>query len=333
MAWKNTKQRSLADALATEHKALTELDDVHDLIDWDRIESMLSCIHANKKGEQAWPPLVMFKAMLLQSWYNLSDPHLEKQLARDLLFRRFVGLSVADSVPDHSTLWRFRNNPMVENLQGALLKEINDQLAEKSLYIKAGTISIVDASVIEAQRNRPNKDKNGNNTQDAEAAYNVKIASSGKQKTTYGFKAHVNVDEDGFVKAMEFTAGNVHDSQVFTELLSGDEETVFADSAYASHKTNDWLAENHIENGVLERAYRNKKLTVKQKQRNKLLSRTRFIVERFFGVAKLHYGMSKARYVGLMRNKMRVAIICMAHNIKRGVSLQLEIERAQESYV
>ncbi len=333
MAWKNTKQRSLADALATEHKALTELDDVHDLIDWDRIESMLSCIHANKKGEQAWPPLVMFKAMLLQSWYNLSDPHLEKQLARDLLFRRFVGLSVADSVPDHSTLWRFRNNPMVENLQGALLKEINDQLAEKSLYIKAGTISIVDASVIEAQRNRPNKDKSGNNTQDAEAAYNVKIASSGKQKTTYGFKAHVNVDEDGFVKAMEFTAGNVHDSQVFTELLSGDEETVFADSAYASHKTNDWLAENHIENGVLERAYRNKKLTVKQKQRNKLLSRTRFIVERFFGVAKLHYGMSKARYVGLMRNKMRVAIICMAHNIKRGVSLQLEIERAQESYV
>lgn len=333
MAWKNTKQRSLADALATEHKALTELDDVHDLIDWDRIESMLSCIHANKKGEQAWPPLVMFKAMLLQSWYNLSDPHLEKQLARDLLFRRFVGLSVADSVPDHSTLWRFRNNPMVENLQGALLKEINDQLAEKSLYIKAGTISIVDASVIEAQRNRPNKDKNGNNTQDAEAAYNVKIASSGKQKTTYGFKAHVNVDEDGFVKAMEFTAGNVHDSQVFTELLSGDEEAVFADSAYASHKTNDWLAENHIENGVLERAYRNKKLTVKQKQRNKLLSRTRFIVERFFGVAKLHYGMSKARYVGLMRNKMRVAIICMAHNIKRGVSLQLEIERAQESYV
>jgi transposase, IS5 family len=332
MAWKNTKQRSLADALATEHKALTELDDVHDLIDWNRIEGMLSCIHANKKGEHAWPPLIMFKAMLLQSWYNLSDPQLEKQLARDLLFRRFVGLSLADSVPDHSTLWRFRNNPTVESLQGAILIDINDQLAEKSLYIKAGTISIVDASVIEAQRNRPRKDKNGNNTQDSEAAYNVKIAADGKQKTTYGFKAHVNVDEDGFVKAMAFTAGNVHDSQVFTELLRGDEATVLADSAYASKKTNEWLAEKDIENGVLERAYRNKKLTDKQKQRNKILSRTRYIVERFFGIAKLHYGMAKARYLGLARNKMRVAIMCMAYNMKRGVSLQLEIQRAQESY-
>jgi IS5 family transposase len=332
MAWKNTKQLSLADALASEHSALKVLDEVHDLIDWERIEGMLSCIHANKKGEQAWPPLLMFKAMLLQSWYNLSDPKLEEQLARDLLFRRFVGLGLADSVPDHSTLWRFRNHPNMEKLQDALLKEINDQLAGKSLYVKSGAISIVDASVIQAQRNRPNKDKNGNNTQDPEAGYNVKIGSDGKPKTTYGFKAHVNVDEDGFVQAMEFTAGNVHDSQVFTELLSGAEAKVFADSAYASEKTNAWLSEKNIDNGVLERAYRNKKLTDEQKQRNKMLSRTRYIIERFFGIAKLHYGMTKARYVGLARNKMRVAMICMAQNIKRGVSLQREIDRTQESY-
>lgn len=333
MSWKNIKQTSLADALATQHSALKELDDVHALIDWNRIEYLLADVHANKKGEQAWPPLMMFKAMLLQSWYNLSDPQLEKQLARDLLFRRFVGLSLADTVPDHSTLWRFRNNPKIVALQDKLLQSINEQLAEKSLFIKEGTISIVDASVIKAQRNRPNKDKNGNNTQDPEAAYNVKAGSDGKVTTTYGFKAHVNVDEDGFVKTMEMTAGNVHDSQVFTELLSGDEEAVYADSAYASGKTDEWLKENKIENGVLERAYRNKPLTDKQKQRNKLLSRTRYIVERFFGIAKLHYGMAKARYLGLARNKMRVAIICMANNIKRGANLQREIDQLQESYV
>ncbi len=91
MSWKNTKQRSLADALATEHKALKELDDVQNLVDWSRIEDLLSSVHNHKKGEKAWPPLLMFKAMLLQSWYNLSDPQLEKQLARDLLFRRFIG--------------------------------------------------------------------------------------------------------------------------------------------------------------------------------------------------------------------------------------------------
>jgi len=332
MVWKNTEQRSLADALANNHEALTELDDVHALIDWARIEKLLSGIHSKKKGEKAWPPLLMFKALLLQSWYALSDPQLEKQLARDLLFRRFVGLSLAASVPDHSTLWRFRNHPEVERLHKIILAEINQQLAEKSLYIKQGEISIIDASVIEAQRNRPNKDKDGHNTQDPEAAYNVKAASNGQQKTTYGYKAHLNVEEDGFVKAVEFTAGNVHDSQVFTPLLSGDEEKVFADSAYASAQTTEWLAGHEIENGVLDRAYRNKPLTAEQKQRNRGLSRIRCVVERVFGVMKLHYGMGKARYLGLARNKMRVAFMCMAYNIKRGVSLQREIENLQESY-
>lgn len=332
MAWKNTEQRSLADALASHHKALTELDDVHALIDWARIEKLLSGIHTKKKGEHAWPPLLMFKALLLQSWYGLSDPQLEKQLARDLLFRRFAGLSVSASVPDHSTLWRFRNHPEVKRLQAVILTEINQQLADKSLYIKQGEISIIDASVIEAQRHRPNRDKNGDNTQDSEAAYNVKAASNGRQKTTYGYKAHVNVDEDGFVKAMEFTAGNVHDSQVFTPLLSGGEQAVYADSAYASAKTTEWLAQHEIDNGVLDRAYRNKPLTPKQKQRNRGLSRIRCIVERVFGVMKLHYGMGKARYLGLERNKMRMAIVCMAYNIKRGASVQRDIENWQESY-
>ena len=117
MAWKNLAQRSLADSLAIEHKAITELDDAHNLIEWSRIETLLAGIHNKKRGELAWPPLMMFKALLLQSWYGLSDPQLEKQIARDLLFRRFVGLSLADTVPDHSTLWRFRNKLDKENLR------------------------------------------------------------------------------------------------------------------------------------------------------------------------------------------------------------------------
>ena len=104
MAWKNLKQRSLAEASLVEHRALQELDSLNAMIDWDQLESLLSGIHAKKKGEKAWPPLMMFKALLLQSWYGLSDPGLEKQLARDLLFRRFIELDIAEAVPDHSTL-------------------------------------------------------------------------------------------------------------------------------------------------------------------------------------------------------------------------------------
>lgn len=81
------KQRSLANAMMIEHNALKELDSVHELINWSRLERILQGIHTSAKGERSWLPWFMFKALLLQSWYKLSDPALEKQFARDLLFR------------------------------------------------------------------------------------------------------------------------------------------------------------------------------------------------------------------------------------------------------
>jgi IS5 family transposase len=147
---------------------------------------------------------MMFKALLLQSGYKLSNPALEKQLARDLLFRRFVGLGVMASIPDNSTFWRFRQQLEKHALMEPLLKEINDQFIEQGLfYIKSGSVSIVDASVIEAKQCRLNKTKNGGSTQDPDADWNVKAGSDGKRKSTYGFKAHLNVDEDGLIKATD----------------------------------------------------------------------------------------------------------------------------------
>ena len=74
MAWKNLQQTTLVDVMLIEHEALKELDDVHELINWSRIESLLTGLHSSPLGEKAWPPLMMFKALLLQSWYALSDP-------------------------------------------------------------------------------------------------------------------------------------------------------------------------------------------------------------------------------------------------------------------
>ena len=322
MAWKQLKQRSLADAMLIEHEALKELDELNELIDWSRIEQHLAHLHAKTKGEKAWPPLIMFKALLLQSWYDLSDPQLEKQLARDLLFRRFTNLDISESVPDHSSFWRFRQRLEQEALMEKLLIEINQQLSEQGLYIRAGEVSIVDASVIEAKQSRPNKRKDGSSTQDPEADWNVKAGSDGKRKSTYGFKAHVNVDEDGFIKATDFSSGSLHDSNCFTGLLSGDESAVYADSAYQSQAHNDWLSEHGIENRLIKRAYRRRPLTEEDKQFNRLHSGVRCSVERVFGVLKQHYGMAKARYLGLARNRTRFELMCVAHNIKRGVSIQ-----------
>ena len=74
MAWKNLQQTTLVDAMMIEHDALKELDDVHELIDWFRVKNILSGIHASKRSEKSWPSLLMFKALLLQSWYALGDP-------------------------------------------------------------------------------------------------------------------------------------------------------------------------------------------------------------------------------------------------------------------
>ena len=331
MGWKNTPQLSLADALVITHKAVTELDEVNALIDWKALEALLAGIHRKTRGEKAWPPLILFKALLLQSWYGLSDPQLEKQLARDLLFRRFVGLSLSSEIPDHSTIWRFRNHPEVIAVQTQFLEETNRQLAEKGLLIKSGTVSIIDATVIQAQRNRPNKGVNGQNTQDPEAGYSVKNGSDGQRKTVYGFKAHVNADEDGFIKGTDYTAGNVHDSQRFQGLIQGDEAAVYADSAYASAATEIFLAERGMQSNILARAYRKKPLTEAQKIRNRFISTTRGTVERVFGILKLHYGARQARYLGVARNHMRFVLMSVAYNMKRGLSVRREMELLQES--
>ena len=171
----------------------------------------------------------------------------------------------------------------------------------------------------------------GKNTQDSEAAYNVKASSEGKQKTTYGYKAHIAVEEDGFIKACAFTAGNVHDSQCLAPLLSGTESAVYADSAYKSTKHDALLAATGTKNCILERAYRNTPLNDQQKKRNQQHSGIRSIVERVFGVLKLHYGMGQARYLGLVRNYTRFGLMCIAYNLKRGVAIQRDLSNNQES--
>ncbi len=327
MSWKNTQQNSFADSLVVDHKSLSELDDVHNIINWNEIEQTLSNLYSSIRGAPSYPPLIMFKILILQAWYGLSDEALEKQIARDLMFRRFIDLSLSENVPDHSSIWRFKQLLNTEKLLEPLLKQINNHLEQNSIIVSLGSINIIDATVIEAKQSRKRKGKDGNNTQDKEAGYNLKTAADGKRKTTYGYKMHANTDEDGFVKKMTYTPGNVHDSKEFDKLL-GSEKTkdklktcgeVYADSAYANKNNNEKLGKHN--NKVLHRAYRNTPLTDQQKQENKQRSSIRYIVERTFGLLKLHHGLAKARYLGLERNKTRVQLIAMSHNLKTGINI------------
>lgn len=139
-------------------------------------------------------------------------------------------------MPDHSTVWRLRNTLTKQGLLDTLLSEVNRQLSARGLYIKAGEVSIVDATVIEAKQSRPRKGKDGENAQDSEAGYNTKVAANGKTASTYGYKAHVNADEDGFTKAVDYTPGNEHDTHSPKKLLTYAEDQVYADLCPRGYK-------------------------------------------------------------------------------------------------
>ena len=102
-----------------------------------------------------------------------------------------------------------------------------EQLAGQGVYIKSGEVSIVDASVIAAKQSCPKQGKDRQNTQDPEASWSVEVGSDGKRKSADGYKAHDNVDKDGFIKA--------------TDLLTGEESAAYADSAYQSAVHAEWL--------------------------------------------------------------------------------------------
>jgi IS5 family transposase len=123
----------------------------------------------------------------------------------------------------------------------------------------------------------------------------------------------------------------VHDSNHFIDLLSGKKTEVYTDSGYKSKKHDNWLEDHHVDNKVIERAYRNTPLTPKQKKKNQRNSGTRCTVERVFGVLKLHYGMGQARYLGLARNSIRFGVMCLAYNLWRGANIKKSCETSHYS--
>jgi len=240
---------------------------------------------------------------------------MEARLARDLLFRRFTDFGLELKTPDHSTIWNFRQQLHQLGLLQKVLDEVNSQLERKGVMVTKGKVA-VDATVIESIRSRPKKNRKGKNTQDPEAAYNVKVGGDGKRKTTYGYKLHAKTDTEGLIRKLAYTPGNVHDSRMLPQLMDGNEREVYADSAYAGKKIASLLGNK---NRILHRPYRNKPLTERQRQENATRRKTRNVVERTFAHLKLHFGLTKARYLGLARNHAFALLTAIAYNLKRAI--------------
>jgi IS5 family transposase len=294
------------------------LERIAQAFDWSALERRLAPVSAARTGRPSYPPLCLFKALLLQQWYGLSDPALEEALCDRLSFRRFVGLAASEGSPDHSTLSRFRTALRTAGLDQALMDEIARQLDAGGLLIKAGTL--LDATLVEAQVRRPalQEGAGAKSPQDPEAAWTRKGGRS-----HFGDKAHVAVDEgSGLIRRALLTPARVNESEVADHLICGDEGAVYGDKAYENKQRRARLKAAGIKDRILHRSHKNQAgLPHWQQVRNRLIGPIRAAVERVFGTLKRHYGWRRVRYVGLAANATHLRLLVCAYNLRRAEAL------------
>ena len=261
-------QLSLADGLVEGGAGRNrQLERIAALVDWAAFARLLGEVYAAPVGRPSYGPVVLMKCLLLQQWYRLSDPGLEEALSDRLSFRRFVGLALADPVPDHSTLSRLRGELSRRGLAEPLLAEVNRQLDARGLMVKSGTL--IDASLVAADCRRPKKDEPVAQRSDRDASWNAM-----PEKPLFGYKMHLAVDQgSGLVRQALLTPGHVSDKLPFLDLVQGDEQTVYADRGYDGWWYRQELARRGIADGIMAGDYRQRRLDAAGHARNRALRR------------------------------------------------------------
>lgn len=303
-------------------------------IDWEMFRGQLINIFKIKsKGAGGRPPydyVLMFKILILQKLYNLSDKQMEYQINDRLSFMRFLDLTMGDKTPDQNTIWNFREILTNSGKMKDLFNKFDDFLRDKKIIANKG--SMVDASFVEVpiQRNsrEENKEiKNGEipdkwkinpkklSQKDTDARWTKK-----NNKSFYGYKNHAKVDiKSKIITAYNVTSANVHDSQVLESLLSEKDRNhlLYADSAYAGEPISEMLKKLGIINMIHEKGYKGKPLSDIQKIKNKNKSRVRVRVEHVFGFMQNTMDCDFNRAIGIKRNEVIIGLTNMAYNISR----------------
>src|SRR3954462_8662292 len=191
------------------------LAEIERLVDWSGFEILLNGLHASARGEAAYPPVVMFKVLLLQRWYGLSDPAMEAALSVRLSFMRFAGLSLEDRTPDHTTIWGFPGLLGREGLVERIVAEPGRQLDRAGVVLLQGTL--IDASLVTSAARRPRLEEGRQSPVDPEARFGT---GNERGRYVFGYKVHVAVDQgSGLVRGLAVTAANVQEVEVAPRLL------------------------------------------------------------------------------------------------------------------
>lgn len=315
MSHQDLSQLNIVDSLVQKQVNLNnKLDTISKIIQWNNFDEILQTIYSNKRGRPSFPPVYMFRILILQQWYNLSDYEMEASLDDRLSFRRFSGFGLGDKIPDHSTISRFREQLIKYKLQDKLFEELNRQIDAFGLILKKGTL--VDATLVEANVSKPDKQLNGQagiSETDPEAEWTRR----GK-KSYFGYKAHLAVDQTtDIIRKAKLTSANVNEGLMLAMMICDDEEMVYADKQYDSRRNREILNSKCIKDGLMKKGCMNRKVTQDEKDRNKLLAPIRAGIEKVFGTFKRSYKYTRARYIGLTKNTLQFILICMSFNLRK----------------
>ncbi len=305
---------------------------LNELVDWELFRPVLKQIRNKKRkskaGRKPFDVVLMFKILILQSLYNLSDDATEAQILDRLSFMRFLVLSIRDRVPDAKTIWLFREELKKAGIFSELFLEFDKFLRSNGFEAKKG--QIIDASIVSVPKQRNTREENARikageeitnwpinkqRQKDTDARWTKKHS-----KSYFGYKNHVSVDVCyKFIRKFDVTNASVHDSQVFKELLD-DENTsgaVWADSAYRSYGNLWHLGINGYREHIQRKGHRNRPLTEREKQGNRSRSRIRSRVEHVFGVQLQRAGNLVVRTVGKLRAYIKIGLRNLAYNLDR----------------
>jgi IS5 family transposase len=300
------------------------LERISGLIEWGPVAGLLEQLGSARTGRPPHERLAMFKAMLLQQWYGLSDPGLEEALLDRVSFRRFCGLELDAATPDETTLCRFRQRLGAAGLGDALLAEVMGQLERAGFVVKAGTL--IDASLVRSSGRTPASGTtspggpHSRSDHDPDADW----TRAGKERRLFfGYKLHVALDQgSGLIRALVLSGAGTAETELADGLIQGDERAVYADKAYAKRSRRLALKAAGIKDRIQHRRIRGQKaLPPWQARHNKLIGRIRQAIERTFSQLKGRYRLNRMRYAGLAANSLHLKLVAIAYNLRTAAAL------------
>jgi transposase, IS5 family len=342
--------RTLIDfAIREEYSRVKALGDdlakIGSIIDWDRFRILEPLIYKNKTSRGGRPNIdivIMVKALVLQHWFSLSDPELERQVADRISFRIFLGTT--EVIPDFSTVWLFRERLIECGRYGDLWKELQRQIDEKGFTVEKGTIQDATFILSDPGQKRNKEDLQGDDKKkvpDSEATKAIQIQDFDKDllnisnniinnnakpkrldggpinegswakkgsKSFFGYKGHILIDtEHHLIRKIETTTASLHDSQVD---LGVEGLPRYADKGYSGAKTRGYDA-------AMKKAARNHKLGIKDILRNKRISRKRSHIERCFAVMKRAHNAGRVSVTTIARAGIKFMMNSIVYNLEQ----------------